>query len=375
MSSARETTAVVVALAATVIAVFAWAKGITGGSGAARPHESTAVVAIDPRDPLAYKKKSPGERLFLMASDSHLACFPGHARGAVVSCAGPSDVTPADVDEEATVVGRFEAQAKEINGMGDWTFARIAFPSARPAELMIIISKMIYEGRRPDFVALGLRWGICTLSPPIRPEYLAMVGDGKFAAWLRAALLDAGADSNIIKGFIPASFQELRPIDRLEKKVAKWAGTESREQAYLRQLYRNADQGIYRSAGFTPYDPSGAACEVQLRYIEVMLRAIHKQGIPQVCYLPPEQLQRAPEYQTMMRWVGPLVGRVRAAAEAGNCPLIDARDAVSEQHFGWQFMFKDPLHMDPGGHALLASFLYDEGQRRQLWAPLGSHAL
>lgn len=368
MSSARETSIFVGALAATVMAAFVWAKSITTGGHTSRS-EPAAVVAIDPRKPDSYKKKAPGEHLFLAASDSHLACFPGQSRGAVVSCAGPSDVTPADVDEEATVVGRFEAQAKELNAeMADWTFARIAFPSARPAELMIIISKMIYEGRRPDFVALGLRWGICTLSPPIRPEYLAMV-EGGFAKWFRQTLVDAGADASTIRAFVPGVTQELRPIDRLEKQVAKFAGTESREQAYLRQLYRNADQGIYRSAGFTPYDPSGAACEVQLKYTEVMLRALQKLGIKDVCYLPPEQLKRAPEYATMQRWVEPLVAKVRAAAEAGKCPLIDARNAVSEEHFGWQFMFKDPLHMDPAGHAVLARFLYGEGERRQLWQP------
>lgn len=345
--------------------------GSEGASPASPPDANASapkVIVIDPHDAKSYAKKPDGERLFVLMGDSHVTCFTGESRGEFFNCRRDDPSSARYVaDEKRVVLGRFAADAASLPGARDWTFARLAFAAARPAEQMLVMSRMLYAGRKPDLVMVGIRWSGCTQSPLIRPEYLALLKDEGFAASFRETLRGLGAEPLKLPPAPPP--HDVLLADKLDEKLGHSAGIDSDEDELVRAIIRDGDRGVDRLAGLTTFEYSHASCDRQLDYATYLLRALESAGVPRVCYLPPEQPQVIPEYnaEVAAAWLEPSVARIRDAAQATQCPLIDARAAVPAEHFGWNFIVRDPVHMDPGGHAALADFLFEEGKKRGFW--------
>jgi hypothetical protein len=325
---------------------------------------------------IEFKRASPPPRgdgpRALVVGNSHTYAIPGRT---------PDE--PLRVDSESIFLEQLSGQVQSRAGLEGWRFHLVARPNFLPTEMLIRIGKLLVDEPTPRVLILGVTWRNIARDITVRSELNRLLRDAEEYEKLRN--LVAGQPANDLALEMLASERRRAEVS-LDKERQKADGDKWDEalveaaasgvtllgqNATLRgNLYRLMEKIQFawetgQKKEFT-YDCIPADLAVNKSCVWTLLSALHQHGVRVVCYLVPERhdlpLLVDPKLQESFNQE--LSKRLQ---EIGG-ELIDARDAVPDQYWGYVSGAPDRSHFSEPGHEIFATFLLRELDRLNVWS-------
>lgn len=316
---------------------------------------------------------------FLLIGNSHTYTLPGLHQGDGLRI-GAMMTRRILLDE---IMDRFE----QTNPKPAGSYYLLAYPNFLPYEMLTRVAQLYQRGYRPDVVVIGITWRNIARDSQLRyavrqiyrqpgftVDFLEMLNepavhaDEAIVAAVRADLRRVEADEQ--------KERVLSSADALDSDITDWIGERltllgdsgslrARVQLdYIDPLQNAVVDRVHKAYD---YDVVEADYRFNLSCLRALLRLFHSRGAQVVCYLAPERSDVPP----LMDPAGEqrFNEHLEHEATALGVIVLDARHVVPNQDWGWEYDSPDRSHFIEPGHQLLAKFLADEIERRQLWPP------
>jgi hypothetical protein len=299
----------------------------------------------------------------LVVGSSQLAAVPGAHRGEQRL----EDAVGTTVDALAAA-----------SGNRDVTFERIVQAALLPEEMLALVYARLAAGDRPGVVIVGLNWDSLAHDRYFRSPAREVLADRAAEADLCARLERAHAPAELIAALhreaadaraTPAAATNARTVDRLDA----WLTAQARAhglslignvmvQAGVRALTLDRLLTRLTHGGNTSHEVVAANLDFNLGAMRALAAWLRAEGIAVVAYRVPERSD-VPQMTDRAR-ADETLSRLGRELEADGAVVLDLRDAVPNDVWGWAGDAPDHIHFMLEGHARVAAALLREGAAR-----------
>ena len=330
-----------------------------------------------PQKVAALPNPKPGAQ-FLLIGNSHTYALPGRHAG-----------EPLRPDFGGTLLDELAARLSPPDQQSGPTFYRLAHPNLLPFEALSRVTQMLLRGYRPGVVVWGITFRNLARDSALRDDIHALYKDEGFYRGLSEVLSESGvaappAVSAAVRAerrralFEVESELEVSDADRWDEHLTKQLSTRltllGRSAELRARLLRRAAQGLgarvgeRRDVAFS-YDVLEADLALNLAMTRTLAHLLRSRGAHVIAYFAPERSDATPLVDPARR--ARVVPELSLELEALGITVLDARDVVPNEFWGWDGDNPDRSHFTEPGHRLLATFIVQSGERTHSWAPLG----
>ncbi len=379
MQTSIETKRDVVVYVTTMIltiAVANWsAVAFLGSSGNEHPvkrHDASALIEFSHIQPGPLQ---PGPVILLMGN-SHTYAMPGM---------DPSSTMQIDCDD--IFIKRVADRIRQGSIRPVAQFHLIARPNLLPFEMLIRAERMYLDGEAPRLVILGLTWRNIARDSQVRNELQELFRDPTFAEETERLLRSLpNPPSREIFAALASEQRRARVkqernrqksdgdqfdeflYDRLGQHLALLGrSADLRSRAY-RMLFGLQDAWASRKGIKYTYDLIDSDYAFNRQCLWALLDLFHEHGARVVCYLAPERHDLQPLVDPTQEGQFDELLRKKLAEMDG--ALLDARQVIPDNCWGWENGSPDRSHFSSAGHNLMAEYLYSELSQRGIWPRL-----
>lgn len=341
-------------------------------------HRANDVFVL-PKQPTYLPKSDSAKSSLLLIGNSHTYALPGVEKG-----------YPLRPDPGATLIDKLAENIKEQNPQleGRVNYHRLSYPNFLPYEMLMRVSHLIYHQQTPKIVVIGLTWRNIARDRELRSEIFQVYKDKAFISSLKQILRETSPDaSNEILETIEseeraALFEEEKErtrsyADRLDEKITGRAEkkiTLLGSSAELRaRIFREFNYKIIgrltRNADSVPqYDLIERDLEFNLKCLQALVKLLHPRGAKIVFYYAPERTDLPSLIDKTQQ--EKILGEFKQFAESQDNIVLDARNVVPNEYWGWDYDTPDRSHFTERGHKLLAEFIVKEAGGKKVWEAL-----
>jgi hypothetical protein len=372
----------VIGVAALVVTAGDWASAYflsdlaNNESGPVHAAINVTVLSKEPSNlPATYESKAS----VLLIGNSHTYALPGLRNGEPLR---PIEGRTLTYDVAELVSAHYPSRKEQVQ------FYRLSYPNFLPFEMLTRVGHLLYSHRKPSIVVVGLTWRNIARDTETRYQIAQAYRDGAFATAFKKMLTatDVEADPAVSEAiereeraaaFEAATERTRSYADRLDGAFASWAGARISligQSSELRaRLYRQVNYGIAslvlnKGKQAPSYDVIAADLDFNVKCLRAMLRLLKANHISAICYFAPERSDLPPmiDVEQQAREMGAL----KEFAEHLGFVVVDAKNVVPNQYWGWDRNTPDRSHFTEPGHQLLAKFLVEEMDKHHMWDSL-----
>jgi hypothetical protein len=324
-----------------------------------------------------FKRVAPGpvqpDPVVLLMGNSHTYAVPGMDPSASMQ-----------VDQEDIFIKGVEERFRQEPSHRKVQFHLIARPNFLPLEMLIRAERMYLDGEAPRVVILGLTWRNIARDSQVRSELQSLFRDPTFAEQVEESLhslpnlasqdILAALDSEQRRARVKEERDRQKSdCDRFDEVLYDrigphlpllGRGTDVRTQLY-RLMFGLQDSWARRERSKYAYDLIETDYALNRDCLWALLELFHQHGAQVVCYLAPERHDLQPLVDPAQEV--PFDEMLRAHLAAIDGLLLDARQIVPDEWWGWENGTPDRSHFSTSGHALMAEFLFRELSQRGVW--------
>ena len=361
---------------ATLVAIdLGWSHQLGRAESATVVSTREADVVILSHDPANDPTPEPGASL-LLVGNSHTYALPGLARGQILR--GDPGSTLIDELERELVAQNPRRKAA--------TFYRLANPNLLPIEMLVRVAALQQRGLSPSVTVVGLTWRNVARDASMRSEIRRVLSDEAMARALFARLRSAAADAAVIEALESAIREDARTTaenrqrgwadrtdERLQHNIGEQVTLIGRSPDIRADVYRRFAYALdfalegQRSQTWT-YDVVEQDRALNMKCLETLIRLTRSSGSQMVLYFAPERTDFPPLMNPTL--ADAFRRDVRVLADRYGAVVIDARNAVPNQYWGWEQDTADRSHFTEPGHAALANLLANSDVARSAFEAL-----
>lgn len=336
-------------------------------------------VFVLSKQPMYLPKPDSTKNSFLLIGNSHTYSLPGLERG-----------YPLRPDPGATLVDKLAENIKEQNPqlVGRVNYYRLSYPNFLPYEMLMRIGHLIYHQQTPKIVVIGLTWRNIARDRELRSEVFQVYEDKPYISSLKQILVETSKDTfreileTIESEERTALFEEEKErtrsyadrldekiTDRAEKKITLLGSSADLRARIFREFNYKVIGKLTRNADSTPqYDVIERDLEFNLNCLRLLTNLLHSRGAKMVFYYAPERtdLQSLIDKTQQEK----VMGEFKKFAESQDAIVLDARNVVPNEYWGWDYDTPDRSHFTETGHKLLADFIVKETAKKNVWEAL-----
>lgn len=339
------------------------------------PSKRAPNVVVVSKDPQVLPRKAPSKSLWLIGN-SHTYALPGLQKGEPLR----NDPGVTLIDELATQLAAVDARRANA------TYYRIANPNLLPFEMLTRVAHLVHRGFAADVLVLGLTWRNVARDSAPRHEISQLFGDAEFTGAFKKMLIEVNAppplfasiDAEVRAMAHQAQAERMRSTaDRLDERVTGVVGSGLalvgqsaglRATVYRAFAYQLAAAMPGDGASQLNYDVVSEDLAINTAALEAMIRMLRARGTSVVVYLAPERTDLPPlmdpkQAEAFRQGFAQFLTSQGAA-------LVDARDAVPNELWGWEQTTPDRSHFTEPGHQKLAHRVIESADRAGSFATL-----
>jgi hypothetical protein len=342
------------------------ARAIIGTpAGGDRPGKKRAanVVAV-PKTASKLPPHASGRRSLFLLGNSHTYALPGLKKGDPLR----EDPGVTLIDDLANELERDHPTRSAA------TYYRVSNPNFLPFEMLTHVGYLLHHGYVPDVAIIGFTFRNVARDTALRHDLRRAYANDDFASGLKRALKspEVGADPRIIE----AIDGELRRVafedradaarsdaDRLDERIMEELGPHVvliGESAGLRvRIFRSfayqLDALLQNRSSKPDYEVIESDLVFNIACERALLELLKSKGVSVVYYFTPERSDLPPLISPERERAED--ERFAAWARSEGAVVIDAREVVPNQYWGWESDTPDRSHFTEPGHELLAAFI------------------
>jgi hypothetical protein len=359
-----------------VVAVAEWRLGAVFQRGATVVSHRKPNVIAAPKS-ARHLPTIPGGPSLWLIGNSHTYALPGLKQGE-----GLRD------DPGDTLIDQVAAQVSEAEpATAGASYLRVANPNLSPVEMLVRASYLVHHGIKPQVMVVAVTWRNVARGSDLRYEVAQTLAEPSFSQSLLKNLnempgrshpaLTMALESETRKA-VRAEAEEANrsDADRLDEKLTDAVSSKSaligQSAAIRARVYRSVAYQIDAFAGARTSQhvdpPVEQDLEINKAAFSALFRLAQNANCKLLVYLAPERSDlppivdgaREPDFD---RWLEAEV------ATAGGT-VVDARDVVPIQCWGWEEDTPDRSHFTEPGHKLLAERLVAAGEKAGIFSAL-----
>ncbi len=370
----------IVAVAAATVAIANWrAKAYLASNESNEPPLMRSDrIQFLPRDPASLPAPLPAPQL-LLVGNSHTYTLPGLHRGEGLRI-GASVSRRILLDELAD---RLQRRYPTPNG----SYTMLSYPNFLPYEMLTRVAQLYQHGYKPNLTVIGITWRNIARDSQLRDSIRQVYREPRFADKLSAMMNEPAvhardpvlkaiaADARRIESDVERD-RTRSDADKLDARITDWVkdrltllgrSDDIRARLQLDVVDPLQNAVVDRVHRAYDYDAIQDDYRFNMDCLRTLLRLLRSRGSQVICYLAPERSDVPPLLDPAgERKFNELL---KHEAEAIGVVVVDARQVVPNEYWGWEYASPDRSHFTEPGHQRLAQFLFDEINERHLWPP------